>query len=177
MCTRQTDRERRRDRKREITPRGDGHAAIPSPPFSSRDLGHAHTRTCMSFKSPGLECEPWSTTWESSDIVITLTAGPTILLLSIALHQEIGFIKFISTYFQLKKYPEDMCTERKIERERMTQWCMVLPQSFYPHLFIASGFGAHACAHGMFFNLHRPGMNHDGLCQSNFQCTTLNTVL
>ena len=29
----------------------------------------------VSFKPPGLGREPWSTTWESSDIAITLTAG------------------------------------------------------------------------------------------------------
>ena len=30
-------------------PWGDGHAAIPSPPFSSRDLGHARTRARREF--------------------------------------------------------------------------------------------------------------------------------
>ena len=68
--------ERQRDRKREITPQGDGHAAIPSPPFSSRDLGHAHTRARREFKSLGPGLEPQSTTWESSDIAIMVTAGP-----------------------------------------------------------------------------------------------------
>ena len=42
---RSPDRERDRETESEKSPpRGDGHAAIPSPPFSSRDLGHA--RTC-----------------------------------------------------------------------------------------------------------------------------------
>ena len=57
-------------------PRGDGHAAIPSPPFSSQDLGHARTCTQHEFKPPGPGLKPQSTTWESSDIAITLTAGP-----------------------------------------------------------------------------------------------------
>ena len=73
---RSPDRQRHRDRKREITPRGDGHAAIPSP-FSS-PLGilgtHAHAPS-VRFKPPGLGHEPRSTTWESSDIAITPTAG------------------------------------------------------------------------------------------------------
>ena len=57
------NRERQRDRKREINPpRGDGHATIPSPPFSSPDLGHARTCTWGEFKPPGLGLEPWSTT-------------------------------------------------------------------------------------------------------------------
>ena len=38
---------------------------------------HAHVPG-MSFKPLGPGREPWSTTWESSDIAITLTAGPGI---------------------------------------------------------------------------------------------------
>ena len=71
-------RERQRDRKREITSRGDGHTAIPSPPFSSWDLGHARTRARHEFKPLGLGLEQQSTTWEFSDIVIMLTADPSI---------------------------------------------------------------------------------------------------
>ena len=57
-------------------PTGDGHAAIPSPPFSSQGLGHARTRARHEFKPPGLGLGLRLTTWESSDIAITLTAGP-----------------------------------------------------------------------------------------------------
>ena len=60
--------------------RGDGHAAIPSPSFSSWDLGHARTHAQHEFKPPGLGLEPWLTTWESSDIAITLTAGPSVFI-------------------------------------------------------------------------------------------------
>ena len=73
-CARQKEAERQKARNH--PPGGDGHAAIPSPPFSSRDLGHALTCTRREFKPPGPGCEPRSTTWESSDIAITLTAGP-----------------------------------------------------------------------------------------------------
>ena len=74
-CVRSPDRERQRDRKREITPqRGWSRRNA----FSSilRILGtHAHSPD-VSFKPPGPGREPQSTTWESSDIAITLTAGP-----------------------------------------------------------------------------------------------------
>ena len=69
------DRERQTESEKS-PPRGDGYAAIPSPPFSSQDLGHARTRAQCEFKPPGPRLEPRSTTWESSDIAITLTAGP-----------------------------------------------------------------------------------------------------
>ena len=56
---------------------GDGHTTILSPPFSSQDLGHARTRARREFfKPPGPGREPRSTTWESSNTAITLTAGP-----------------------------------------------------------------------------------------------------
>ena len=42
MYAPQKDRDRETESKKS-PPRGDGHAAIPSPPFSSRDLGHART--------------------------------------------------------------------------------------------------------------------------------------
>ena len=71
---------RKTDRKREITPWGDGHATISSP-FSSQDLEHTHTRALSEFKPPGLGLESQSTTWESSVIAITLTAGPQLTLL------------------------------------------------------------------------------------------------
>ena len=70
---------RKRDRETESKKspsREDGHAAIPSPPFSSRDLGHACTCARHEFKPPGPGLEPRSTTWEFSDIAIKLTAGP-----------------------------------------------------------------------------------------------------
>ena len=63
MCTHQKDRERQRERKREITPWGDGHATIPSPPFSSQDLGHTGTCAWHEFQSLGLGLELQSTTW------------------------------------------------------------------------------------------------------------------
>ena len=72
---RQTERDIQTESE-ESPPRGDGHAAIPSPPLSSRDLGHACTRARREFKPPGPGRKPWSTTWESSDIAIMLTAGP-----------------------------------------------------------------------------------------------------
>ena len=53
----------------------DDHATIPSPPLSSRDLRHAHTRAQHEFKLPGLRLEPQSTTWESSDVAIAPSAG------------------------------------------------------------------------------------------------------
>ena len=64
-----------------LPPRGDGHAAIPSPLFSSQDLGHACTRAWREFKPPDPGLEPRSTTWESSDITIRPTAGPRFLYL------------------------------------------------------------------------------------------------
>ena len=70
-CVRSPDRQR--DSKKS-PPRGDGHAAIPSPPFSSWDLGYARTRTRSEFKPLGPGLEPWLTTWESSNIVIMPTA-------------------------------------------------------------------------------------------------------
>jgi len=79
VLTRKT--ERQRDRKREITPPPpgeDGHTAIPSSPFSSKDLGHIGTGTQHEFKPPGPGLEPWSTTWESSDLPITPSAGSKI---------------------------------------------------------------------------------------------------
>ena len=74
---RQTERDREIE-SRKSPPSGDGHAAIPSPPFSSRDLGHVRTCARREFKPPGPGLEPRSTTWESSDIAITLTAGPRV---------------------------------------------------------------------------------------------------
>ena len=78
-CVRSPDRQRDIETESEkSSPRGHGHAAIPSPPFSSRDLGHARTRARSEFFKPlGSGREPWSTMWESCDIAITLTAGPS----------------------------------------------------------------------------------------------------
>ena len=69
---RQTERDRETESEKSL-PRGDGHAAIPSP------LGILGTHVHMpgvSFKPPGPGHEPQSTTWESNDTAITLTAGP-----------------------------------------------------------------------------------------------------
>ena len=74
---RQTERDRETGSERS-PPRGDGQAAIPSPPFSSQDLGHARTCAQHEFKPPCLGLEPQSTMWESSNIAITLTAGPAL---------------------------------------------------------------------------------------------------
>ena len=60
---------------RNYPPRGDGHAAIPSP-FSSQDLGHARTCALHEFKPPGPGLKLRSTTWEFSDIAFMLTTGP-----------------------------------------------------------------------------------------------------
>ena len=70
---RETERDRQTESKKS-PPRADGHAAIPSLPFSSWDLGHACTCAQCEFMPLGLKL--WSTTWESSDIAITPTAGP-----------------------------------------------------------------------------------------------------
>ena len=75
VLTRQTERDRERESEKS-PPREDGHVSIPSPPFSSHDLGYTCTCVWHEFKPPGLGLEPRSTTWESSNIAITLTAGP-----------------------------------------------------------------------------------------------------
>ena len=51
VCACQKDREAESEKS---LPRGDGHAAIPSPPFSFQDLGHTCTRAWCEFKPPGL---------------------------------------------------------------------------------------------------------------------------
>ena len=81
FCYRVRALARKPERDREIEsekslPRGNSHAAVPSPPFSSRDLGHARTCAWREFKPTGPGLEPRSTTWESSDIAVMLTAGP-----------------------------------------------------------------------------------------------------
>ena len=43
VLARQTERDIETESEKS-PPRGDGHAAIPSPPFSSWDLGHARIR-------------------------------------------------------------------------------------------------------------------------------------
>ena len=73
--TRKTERDRETESEKS-PPTGDGHATIPSPPFSSQELGHARTYTQREFKPPGPGRELRSTTWESSDIAVTPTAGP-----------------------------------------------------------------------------------------------------
>ena len=72
---RQTEKDRETGSEKS-PPRGDGHVTIPSPPFSSRDLGHACTCAWCEFKPPGPGLEPRLATWEFSDIAIMLTAGP-----------------------------------------------------------------------------------------------------
>ena len=74
-CMRSPDRQRETESKKS-PPRGDGHAAVPSPPVSSRDLRHVSTHARREFKPPGLGLKPQSSTWKSSDIAITLTTGP-----------------------------------------------------------------------------------------------------
>ena len=77
------ERERERDGETESKkslPTEDGHAAIPSPSFFSRNLGHARTYTRCEFKPPGPGLEPRSTSWESGNIAIMLTACPQKLL-------------------------------------------------------------------------------------------------
>ena len=76
-CTHQKERERDRETESEkSSPRGDSYPSIPSPPFFSRDLGHTCICAQREFKPPGPGLELRSTTWESSDIAITSTAGP-----------------------------------------------------------------------------------------------------
>ena len=81
---------RKRDRETESEkspPTGDGHTMIPSPPFSSQDLGHARTHAQCEFKPLGPGLEPRSTTWEYSDIDIMPTAGPSLCFLNISFIQ------------------------------------------------------------------------------------------
>ena len=75
---RQKDRERQKARN--CPPRGDGHATIPSPPFSPWDLGHAHTCFQREFKPQGPGLKPPLTTRESSYTAITPTAGPYLFI-------------------------------------------------------------------------------------------------
>ena len=75
MLARKTERNRETESEKS-PPRGDGHTAIPSLPFSSQYLEHACTHAWREFKPLGPGLELWSTTWESSDIAITSTAGP-----------------------------------------------------------------------------------------------------
>ena len=97
MLARQTETETESEKSH--PPMGDGHAAIPSPPFSSLDLGHARTCTQLEFKPLGPGLEPWSTTWESSDIAIMPTAGSHL------------FLFFILFYFKF-------CHRAKLSKER-----------------------------------------------------------
>ena len=57
VLARQTERDRETESEKS-PPRGDGHASIPSPPFSSQDLGHTRTRAPCEFKPPGPGREP-----------------------------------------------------------------------------------------------------------------------
>ena len=75
MLARKTERDREIESEKSPL-KGDGHTAIPSPPFSSWVLGHARTRTRREFKPPGPGLKPQSTTWKFSDIAVMLTAGP-----------------------------------------------------------------------------------------------------
>ena len=52
--TRQTERDIETESEKS-PPRGDGHPAIHSPPFSSRDLGHARTRAISTIFSNNSE--------------------------------------------------------------------------------------------------------------------------
>ena len=98
--------ERPRDRKREITPQGGWPCHNP---FSSILLlgswACTHTHTWHEFKPPGPGRELWSTTWESSDIAITLTAGS---------HTHLYFLREIFCY--------RVCAPaRQTERDRETE--------------------------------------------------------
>ena len=77
VLARQTERDRETESEKS-PPRRHGLASISSPPFSSLDFGHARTRAQREFKPLGLGLESRSTTWKSSDVVITLSAGPDI---------------------------------------------------------------------------------------------------
>ena len=76
VCSPERQKETETESEKSPPPRGDGHATVLSPPFSSRDLGHTRTRAWREFRPPSLGLELQSTTWESSDIAIMLTAGP-----------------------------------------------------------------------------------------------------
>ena len=106
---RQTERDRETESNKSLL-RGDGHATIPSPPFSSWDLGHACTSTQHEFKPPGLGLEPWSTMWESSDITITLTADHCFL-----------FFFFKRDFFLRDFRYRTRALARQTERDRETE--------------------------------------------------------
>ncbi|ELW58475.1 Brain-specific angiogenesis inhibitor 1-associated protein 2-like protein 2 [Tupaia chinensis] len=60
MCAHLTERDKETENEKSPL-RGDGHATIPSPPFSSRDLGHArtHTRRALLWvEQAGISVEP-----------------------------------------------------------------------------------------------------------------------
>ena len=87
FCYRAHALARKTERDREIEsekspPRGDGHAAIPSPPFSSRD--HVCTRAQCEFKPPGPGLELRLTSWEFSNIAIMLLLVPILCYLKIS---------------------------------------------------------------------------------------------
>ena len=50
MLARKTERGREIESEKSL-PREDGHTTIPSPPFSSLDLGHAHTHAWGEFQA------------------------------------------------------------------------------------------------------------------------------
>ena len=77
MLARKTERDIERESKKSPL-RGDGHVAILSPSFSSWDLGHARICDQHEFNPPGPGLTPRSTTWDSRDIAIMLTAGPQV---------------------------------------------------------------------------------------------------
>ena len=54
VLTRRTERDREIESEKS-PPREDGHAAIPSPPFSSRDPGHARTHARREIYATGSE--------------------------------------------------------------------------------------------------------------------------
>ena len=79
MCSpeRQTETERQKARNHPLG----GMAVLQSLLLHSRDLGHTCTHTQHEFKSPGPGLEPWLTTWESSNVTIMPSAGPTLYIL------------------------------------------------------------------------------------------------
>ena len=72
-------KERQRNGKREITPQWGWPRRNPFSSILLLGSWHARTRAWREFKPPGPGLEPRSTTWQSSDIAITLTAGPCLL--------------------------------------------------------------------------------------------------
>ena len=83
MCSLgETERASEREAESEESPPGGyGHATIPSPPFSSWDLGHARTCTLHNLKGIGSGTRT-AVDYIGSNIAITLTTDPPSMFLS-----------------------------------------------------------------------------------------------